>query len=679
MKQAQQEFADKLKYLICSSTLLSPTITPHGLVSSPAALRSAEDEPKDAARIRLAVKAGLSVGSLIFAAQFLRALKACPSLVFAGLFLSATQLPFEAFRTKRTDATQQDLFRLIEQLLEDGQKADIDVDAALSKIKEMECIARGYGLSAPLPPISRIELSTFLPAAMDQPLRALPLREAIHQALSETKAACSEASRELEDHINQEELPSLLNMYHVIAEPPASPLPSPTFRDRRQRNSWHPQPRDQAPSSPIRSPDPRRRSSSTQALRNSWSPSMSRGPSRDSGIINGQAGLRLSLNSSTASTSHQQHEFLQPAFSEASTSTPRKTPKKRPLSFSHPPSTTIPSTDTYSLTALKRTFEDMHRERRRVLCCFLALSSAPTATKQAASVAQTVSSSLKSTSASVTKASQDFPSPIADMEDLPGSYTTAREQPKLRKRMSFLSSSTRQSFAPIDPHASIRKNHESYENNIQNISQGLRTVAAKLNVAGEDLRSALASGRQGDAERLLAIHDSVRGDLEGLMREYEDSRLALRKLVLSPSPRRPSLSEEEEDILVQSLSEEDEDPDLSASSTHRTSSIFSAETPELGSPPQFAQIHDYQSFSLLEPFGEEEQVFEGISSAEAKLSGSKLSREERIRAMKEQRDKKEERPLMAAEPMMSGESVILQRGRALTLSRAQRRHIGSKE
>ena len=195
-------------------------------------------------------------------------------------------------------------------------------------------------------------------------------------------------------------------------------------------------------------------------------------------------------------------------------------------------------------------------------------------------------------------------------------------------------------------------------------------------MAGEDLRSALASGRQGDAERLLAIHDSVRGDLEGLMREYEDSRLALRKLVLSPSPRRPSLSEEEEDILVQSLSEEDEDPDLSTSSTHRTSSIFSAETPELGSPPQFAQIHDYQSFSLLEPFGEEEQVFEGISSAEAKLSGSKLSREERIRAMKEQRDKKEERPVLAAEPMMSGEAVILQPGKALTLSRAQRRHIG---
>ena len=195
-------------------------------------------------------------------------------------------------------------------------------------------------------------------------------------------------------------------------------------------------------------------------------------------------------------------------------------------------------------------------------------------------------------------------------------------------------------------------------------------------MAGEDLRSALASGRQGDAERLLAIHDSVRGDLEGLMREYEDSRLALRKLVLSPSPRRPSLSEEEEDILVQSLSEEDEDPDLSTSSTHRTSSIFSAETPELGSPPQFAQIHDYQSFSLLEPFGEEEQVFEGISSAEAKLSGSKLSREERIRAMKEQRDKKEERPVLTAEPMMSGGSVILQPGKALTLSRAQRRHIG---
>ena len=57
-------------------------------------------------------------------------------------------------------------------------------------------------------------------------------------------------------------------------------------------------------------------------------------------------------------------------------------------------------------------------------------------------------------------------------------------------------------------------------------------------------------------------------------------------------------------------------------------------------------------------------MFEGVSSAEAKLNGSKLSREERIRAMKEQREQKEERPVSTAEPMMSGQFFIAALGKA---------------
>lgn len=678
VKQAQRECADRIKYLICSSTLLSPTITLRDPRSTVEAIPRPIVISSEAARIRLTVRAALSCGSLLFATQFLKALRACPSLVFAGVLLSFTQLQFDPFRSRSHQGPQQELIRLIEEFLDAGQIADVTLDAALSKIKEMECVSRGLGLSNPLPPISRLELSTFLPLdSSEQTMRAIPLREAVHQALAQAKATCCEASRELEDHLNNEELPSLLTMYSVVSDCPPSPLPSPTFRDRRQRNSWHPQPLDASPSSPIRSADPRRRSSSSQPARNSWSPEVSRRFSKDLQPSTSKAGLRLSLNASSASPPIYQHEFLQPAFHEPSISTPSKQKTRRPLSLSNPISAPLPrEANPYSLSALKDQFESMHKERRRVLCCFLALSSTPKATTQAVQTARSTTSVFRNMSESIKKASDDAFS-SNDEIPLPGAFESPIPQPSsLRKRASFLSTSraSRNAFAPMDPNQNKKKEYDVFDNNVQNIGTVLRTIAAKLNVAGEDLRSALETPDPSgtNAEKVLAIHDSMKGDLENLLREWEESRLALRKLLLPPNDRRrtsvPEKQEEEEVLNLLSEGDEDE-PDLSGSSTQRTSSIFSAETPEMGSPLQFAQVHDFQSFSLLPPFGEEEEVvFEAVSSAEDRLNGQKMSREERIRMMREKREEADHQKASAAvnnqQPMIHGESSTMP-GRAV--------------
>ncbi|BGP15733.1 hypothetical protein JCM10213_007972 [Rhodosporidiobolus nylandii] len=125
---------------------------------------------------------------------------------------------------------EEETFAKVEEFVRAAQELDLRVVAALNSMKELECVAHGLGLSDPLPPISRIEASSYLspsanvtlassspslgaqrspripsplsasaPARLSAPapLRALPLRQALASALSDALAALHETSAEL--------------------------------------------------------------------------------------------------------------------------------------------------------------------------------------------------------------------------------------------------------------------------------------------------------------------------------------------------------------------------------------------------------------------------------------------------------------------------------------------------
>ena len=209
-------------------------------------------------------------------------------------------------------------------------------------------------------------------------------------------------------------------------------------------------------------------------------------------------------------------------------------------------------------------------------------------------------------------------------------------------------------FAPPNavPSAGPSAGLASLEESNKAIGLALRSIAAKLHVVEADARhrsGAAAAGEVGtnDGDRLLATHDSIRLDLQVLLNEWEASRVALRSAVKPvPPPSAPPLSRSNSwtdgglaDTSLESI------PDVTAEGEGEgeaddSASVFSS---ELHTPPTPAggaardALVDAERGSVLPPAGKE-QVFEAVAEqAKASPAGPKLSREERIRLMKERR------------------------------------------
>lgn len=205
-------------------------------------------------------------------------------------------------------------------------------------------------------------------------------------------------------------------------------------------------------------------------------------------------------------------------------------------------------------------------------------------------------------------------------------------------------------FAPPPP-SSSQTSLVVLEQRNTAISVALRTIAAKVHIVQDDakrraassLSSSTSSTSSPEVDRLLATHDSIRADLETLLREWEDSRVALRG-VLKPVESKPPLSRsssaEEDDMGSTSL---DSIPDVEleervgGEANDPGLELVSADD---GLEPAAAERSGDKDESYLAPAGVE-QVYEAVAGTrEGKDGGTKLSREERIRASKEARERK---------------------------------------
>lgn len=770
--------------------LLSPSInvqTPSPADLQQTAIHHLATRSERNPKVKFALVAGLSFGSLYFATHLLRALKACPSLIFATVFLTVTQVPFDVLRAKLgpNQDFEDELYQAIHELLAEGLATDQKIEAAFEQLQNLERKANLMASSG-YAAIPQIDLASFVQvdqsAAVVQ--EAVMLRKAIKAVTEEAATTCTNACKTIQASVKEDELSGLLVLYAVVNPlRPPSPSPSPKFRDRQLRNSWSPsmssfantQPVAESPSVTLR----RRRSehihfNNSPKIHNASSSSTLRHSTSSLPVPTSPKTAPLSLHNDSASIpslqpAFSESQYLNSAYSNAISTPPRfvrrGSAKPRPLSLGTPPGmrraavspsrldvssplrrsrsqSAHPDVDLsqaeeeLSISRLRDGFEHMHRERRRVLCHFLAMDETQP-NSEMIKVANTVKTCMVDSRRRVQMAMDDellkTPTHERDLRNFPGGWSpimsrsTSREEtseadvekrkPRANKRMSLLSSarqsvSYRHSFdnlstsssapasktgfaPPSDPLAHQKESYEAFGDRVKNMGIGLRTVATKLNMTSEDLRSTLPSAPNEtssvqDTDRLLAIHDSVRADLEALLRDFDEQRLLLRKLTKpAPPPLARRGSHFPSNIFEASepnvLSEEEE-PDLSSSTntTHRTSSVFSSiGTPELGSPVQFAQVHDFQSFGFdeLRTGDEVEEVFEAVSGEDKRNSNlglGKLSREERIRLMREKRAEKEvvqESEPVQSLPMISGGSNHFDtRFELILIDRAQRRY-----
>ncbi|KAL8289985.1 hypothetical protein RQP46_002924 [Phenoliferia psychrophenolica] len=207
-------------------------------------------------------------------------------------------------------------------------------------------------------------------------------------------------------------------------------------------------------------------------------------------------------------------------------------------------------------------------------------------------------------------------------------------------------------FAPANPHSSLGPTAAlaTFDARAQEMALALRSIAAKLHVVTEDAKRHVESPSSSPTrpstslERTISTHDSIRADLDALSREWDNSRLALRQLV-RPSPSLGPASVDDSyagsdgigggNFSLDSIADDEDDDGASQWSSEIRTPESTPPRPSLRE--ETSAFEDAQQESYL-PTPGDEQVFEAVAEqAEGRREMSKLSREDRIKAMKESR------------------------------------------
>ncbi|KGO75397.1 Proliferating cell nuclear antigen, PCNA [Penicillium italicum] len=158
--------------------------------------------------------------------------------------------------------------------------------------------------------------------------------------------------------------------------------------------------------------------------------------------------------------------------------------------------------DQYSLRALRDLFGKLYSVRKSVLCCLLALG------------ADGGGSDIARWSAAV-----------EEMRELATVTGTS-----MLKMTAILNEEDRDTIPPSPlPSASPSKDHRRAQfRRLSSLSQGVRTLHAKMHIASEESHANLERADPDEFEAtLLAQYDSVGSDLRALLQEWEDGKAAL--------------------------------------------------------------------------------------------------------------------------------------------------------
>lgn len=136
---------------------------------------------------------------------------------------------------------QVNILHQMQEFVKAAQAMDYSINDALAAIQEVELVSRGYKLSSPLAPISRLEAAASFQSGTNMeynqrfrfPLRLLALRKDMVDALEEVAYHCNAALHRLEKHIELGDVPLSRGLATVRQNPMkdvttvmSSPIPS---------------------------------------------------------------------------------------------------------------------------------------------------------------------------------------------------------------------------------------------------------------------------------------------------------------------------------------------------------------------------------------------------------------------------------------------------------------------
>ena len=214
-------FLEHFRYTIVASQLLNEYLD-HGSLAPAAALPTSlgldgsSDETskaKDTANIVGALSAAAVAFAVVYVLDWLRTRRVSKSR--AALLLGAVALAAFAgygyLRKQWLESLRHEAVDAATGLTTNWQAFELSSSSALSFIQEVELVSKGYRLSTPLPPASRIEES-------GTARRCAKLRAALHKAYATTIPACIQARTSLRTLIEADDIDRYFEVYDISSQ-----------------------------------------------------------------------------------------------------------------------------------------------------------------------------------------------------------------------------------------------------------------------------------------------------------------------------------------------------------------------------------------------------------------------------------------------------------------------------
>ncbi|KAF9123410.1 hypothetical protein BGW39_008994 [Mortierella sp. 14UC] len=225
------EFEERFKYFICTSPFLNKAATLHAhergrrTDTSITIEYAANFSPGRfgyllgfgtlATLIARSVLARTRVGRWPFLKPFLSRAAAITLTIISSAWM------LRILHRRKLQTTQNQALRSLQLLVNECQSLDVKVNRAIMVIQEIELVSRGYRLSTPLAPISRIEQAS-------KTRRCNMVRAQLVAALTKSGALFQKSTETLQSHIDHKRLSTLLDMYNIT---PSSRPNSPSYLD----------------------------------------------------------------------------------------------------------------------------------------------------------------------------------------------------------------------------------------------------------------------------------------------------------------------------------------------------------------------------------------------------------------------------------------------------------------
>ncbi|KAG0366333.1 Mysoin-binding motif of peroxisomes-domain-containing protein [Gamsiella multidivaricata] len=570
------EFEERFKYFICTSPFLNRTVTLHSHERgrrtdvpmtveyaskfNPGRFGYALGFGTLATLVARSVLTRTRVGRLPWMKPFLSRSAA----VSVALASSAWML--RILQRRNIQATQNQALRSLQILVNHCQALDAKVNRAIMVIQEIELVSRGYRLSTPLAPISRIEQAS-------KTRRCNLVRAQLVAVLTKSGALFQRSTETLQSHIDHKRLSTLLDMYNSTPSPrPSSPRLS---IDQESAGATTPRPHDHrhphshsypvshdantapetdnltltaSPTSELQSPLPssfsqhirqqsisRRRSNTMAGSRQNSRPSSYHEHSHSAHAYQEHPGLAFGRRTT------QRHRTSWSASegedSDSGATSVNISPRSSTYSNMDSSPTLVNTPEMTTLERLRKNFQRMHVHRREFLCELLAIRRKSRKGRQGLNA-------LKDYDRNWTVVRDVLQDGVAGIESLVDELSKVLDSelytlPRIDTQGNKSSSSDQD------------KQLQPFVHRLALLEQHVRGVQAKLFICNEDIKETVQEEPVDlEKRRLLEMqYESISLDISMMASEWQLGKTALNH-VFEPSVARP-IPEEREALLLE--------------------------------------------------------------------------------------------------------------------------------